>query len=130
MKKLLTFLLIVCCVSVLSCRDDEEPNSVFKGTARWEDTDAAASGVKLTFTGFESSGGLWPSYTEVISKSVTVSQSGQFEVSIPYNSRIDTFSLTAEDSGSTLTVVSGCPHWACEHFEPGKMTELTLKVAM
>lgn len=123
--------LITCCVSlILSCKEEDEPSTTFRGTMTRELDNAPASGVKIIFKGLDVGEGLWPSVEEVSSHSVTVDPSGKFSITIPPNGRIDRFSLDAQTSaGGLVDILSGCPDWACEHLDVGTTSELTLKVS-
>jgi hypothetical protein len=122
--------LLICLVLLsMSCEDDAEPTTTFHGSMKKESDNTPASGVKLTFTGLDVGGGLWPAVEEVSTHTVDVDQSGNFHITIPANSKIDRFGLTARTSGGgTVDIISGCPDWACENFPVGKTTELAFKV--
>jgi hypothetical protein len=122
--------LFICLVLLsMSCEDDEEPTTTFHGSMKKESDNTPASGVKLTFKGLDVGKGLWPSVEEVSTHTVVVDQSGNFHITIPANSKIDRFGLTARTAaGGTVDIFSGCPDWACENFPVGTSTELAFKV--
>jgi hypothetical protein len=123
--------LFACIVSlIISCTDEDEPSTTFHGTMTRESDNTPASGIKIIFKGLDVGAGVWPTVEEVSTHSVNVDNSGKFMITIPPNPRIDRFSLEAQTStGESVSILSGCPDWACKNLAVGTTSELTLKVS-
>jgi hypothetical protein len=114
----------------MACEEDEV-TTTFHGTVTRNSDSKPATNIKLTFTGLHSSGGLWPSMEEVSSHVVVTDSKGEFSITIPENSEIDYFRLRATTlSSDHIDIISGCAHFMCESFEPGKTSEVTLVVGL
>lgn len=124
------FLLSLCFCLCLACKEDEI-TTTFHGTVTRNSDSKPATNIKLTFTGLHSSGGLWPSMEDVSTHVVVTDAKGEFSITIPENSEIDWFRVSATTlSFDHLDIISGCGHFMCEDFEPGKTTEITLVVGL